>query len=200
MGRAALNGSPNMEDIRISKTRIRVAQNKTVYQTLLNWQQYYIISTKFKQFIICLRLWDRRRYFCRYDWRVLCQRTLSLAKSYLASWYCSQLKGQYAELISQGMKRWYPWVWRVDILGMKSRSLGMKRSGNEGTMGKHEKTLRGGEEPPKKLPLVVLTAPQPLSTSSSPPTLQFKQKFGELWIDLITSVWTVYSTSAVSFK
>ena len=94
MGRAALNGSPNMEDIRISKTRIRVAQNKTVYQTLLNlqnWQQYYIISTKFKQFIICLRLCYRWRYFCRYDWRVLCQRTLSLAKSYL--------------------------VWRVDIPG-----------------------------------------------------------------------------------
>ena len=115
MGRAALNGSPNMEDIRISKTRIRVAQNKTVYQTLLNlqnWQQYYIISTKFKQFIICLRLCYRWRYFCRYDWRVLCQRTLSLAKSYLASWYCSQLKGQYAELIFQGMKSWYPLVWR----------------------------------------------------------------------------------------
>ena len=126
MGRAALNGSPNMEDIRISKTRIRVAQNKTVYQTLLklqNWQQYHIISTKFNQFIICLRLWDRRRYFCRYDWRVLCQRTLSLAKSYLVSWYCSPLKGRYAGLISQGMKRWYPvyeelisWVWRVDPL------------------------------------------------------------------------------------
>ena len=120
MGRAALNGSPNMEDIRISKTRIRVAQNKTVYQTLLklqNWQQYHIISTKFKQFIICLRLWDRRRYFCRYDWRVLCQRTLSLAKSYLVYWYCSQLKGRYAELISPGMKSRYPWVWRVDVHG-----------------------------------------------------------------------------------
>ena len=51
---------------------------------------------------------------------MLCQRTLSLAKSYLASWYCSQLKGQYAELISQGMKRWYPQVWRVDSPGMKS--------------------------------------------------------------------------------
>ena len=93
------------------------------------------------------------------------------------------------------MQSWYPQVWRVDIPGYKELiSTGMKRSGNEGTMGKHEKTLRGGEEPPKKLPLVVLTAPQPLSTSSSPPTLQFKQKFGELWIDLITSVWTVYDS------
>ena len=72
-------------------------------------------------------------------------------------------------------------ICRVDIPWYEGLiSLGMKRSGNEGTMGKHEKTLRGGEEPPKKLPLVVLTTPQPLSTSSSPPTLQFKQKFGEL--------------------
>ena len=122
----------------------------------------------------------------------------------MQSWYPRVSRGDipvYEEVIFLGRKSWYPRVWKVDIPGYEELiSLGMKRSGNEGTMGKHEKTLRGGEEPPKKLPLVVLTAPQPLSTSSSPPTLQFKQKFGELWIDLITSVWTVYSTSAVSFK
>ena len=198
MGRAALNGSPNMEDIRISKTRIRVAQNKTVYQTLLklqNWQQYHIISTKFKQFIICLRLWDRRRYFCRYDWRVLCQRTLSLAKSYLVYWYCSQLKGRYAELISPGMKSRYPWVWRVDVHGYEE----VRKWRNNGEA-REDIARWGGAAKEAASGRAQLTAPQPLSTSSSPPTLQFKQKFGELWIDLITSVWTVYSTSAVSFK
>ena len=50
-------------------------------------------------------------------------------------------------------------ICRVDIPWYEGLiSLGMKRSGNEGTMGKHEKTLRGGEEPPKKLPLVVLSS------------------------------------------